>query len=113
MKKPKKKSQLFCLLGIFIVAFFSSITIFGDEGLLKLRSLYALKDEVQKETNDLYRANQKLAREVNHLKDPINSERLVREKLGYIKSNEYILILESENRPESQPTHSSSAPSST
>jgi len=101
MKKPKKKLRLFYLLGLFVVAFFAAITVFGDEGLLKLKSLYALQTQVQTDTHDLYLANQKLAREIAHLKDPVNSERLVREKLGYIKSNEYILILEAKS--ESQP----------
>ncbi len=101
MKKVKKKSRLFFFLGILVIGFFTTITIFGEEGLVKLKKLYALRDQVQKENQELYRSNQKLAREINHLKIPSNAERLVREKLGYIKSNEYILILDNKN--ESQP----------
>lgn len=101
MKKLKRKSKLFSILGIFVIIFFGAITIFGDEGLIKLRKLYSLRDQVQKENQELYLNNQKLARDINHLKDPINSERLVREKLGYLKANEYILILD--HKSESQP----------
>jgi len=102
MVKLKQKLKIFYLLGIIIIVFFASITIFGDEGLLKLRKLYTFKDQVQKENQELYLANQKLAREVNQLKESSNTERLIREKLGYIKSNEYILILG--NKSESQPS---------
>lgn len=113
MKKPKKKSQMFCFFGILIVIFFTFITIFGDEGLMKLRKLYTLKDQVQKDTNELYRTNQRIAREITHLKDPINSERLIREKLGYVKSNEYILILSNEDKTETRPSIDSTLPSNT
>jgi len=69
--------------------------------LIKLRKIYFLKDQVQKENQALYLTNQKITREINHLKEPTNSERLIREKLGYLKPNEYILILD--NPTESQP----------
>lgn len=104
MKKAKKKSGVFLLLGIFVILFFAGITIFGEEGLVKLRKLYSLREQVQKENQELYLQNQKLAREINLLKDPAHSERLIREKLGYLKSNEYILILD--NQSESQPSKS-------
>lgn len=103
----KKKLKMFYLLGICVIAFFTAITIFGDEGLLKLRKLYTLKDQVSQENQELYLHNQKLSREIKQLKENSHSEKLIREKLGYIKSNEFILILG--NTSESQPHTGSSS----
>ncbi|MBL7684645.1 MAG: septum formation initiator family protein [Deltaproteobacteria bacterium] len=104
-KKPKH--YYFFVFAFVILGFFAVLTIFGDEGLLKLKQLYTLKNQLKQENFELFQTNQKLLREATHLKDPIYAERLIREKLGYIKSREYILLL-----PEKLGAESQAAPAS-
>ncbi|MFO1519737.1 MAG: septum formation initiator family protein [bacterium] len=101
-KKPKHKRKFFILFAFVVVGFFAVLTIFGDEGLVKLRQLYALRDRIRQENQDLFQNNQKLLQETSLLKDPVFAERLIREKLGYVKSKEYILILDERAASESQ-----------
>ncbi len=110
MKKVKQKTKVFYLVALVIFTFFGLITFFGDDGLLKLRKLYALRNQVQKENQALYLNNQRLGREMNQLKEPFHTERLIREKLGYLKSGEYLLILENKNESQAAP-NSGSTPS--
>lgn len=105
----KRKTKLLYLLGLLVIGFFGVVTFFGDEGLLKLRKLYSLRNQVQVENQELFLTNQKLAHEIIHLKETAHTERLIREKLGYIKSGEYILILDNKN--ESQPGRTPGSPS--
>lgn len=113
MKKPPRqllvKSFPFIVLGLVVCFIF--LIVFGSEGLLKLKDLYRLKDQVQKENQELFKNNQKLKSENTLLKEPTYTEQLIREKLGYVKSNEKILILnENESQPFIQPAHAHHQP---
>lgn len=103
--KHRSRQRLFFLGGLIVLGFFAFVTVLGDEGLLKLRSLYQLRDRVKQENRDIFNTNRKLIREIALLKDPLNTQRLIREKLGYLKSHEYVLILnENSSSPSSQPS---------
>ncbi len=89
---------------ITVTIFFLILTIFGDEGLIKLRKLYALRDLVSQENRELFQDNQRLLEEAHRLRQPAFTERLIRDNLGYVKPNEYILILDEQKRkPQESP----------
>ncbi|MBF0491541.1 MAG: septum formation initiator family protein [Deltaproteobacteria bacterium] len=95
--------KLFCALGLVIVGAFVFLTLLGNEGLLRLRDLYRMKQKIQAENQLIFNTNQKLKEEVSLLKEQVFAERLVREKLGYVKPKEYILILDRAQIAETQP----------
>ena len=96
--------KLFCTLGLVIIGAFAFLTLLGDEGLLRLRDLYQMKQKIQAENQEIFNTNQKLKEEVSLLKEQVFAERLIRDKLGYVKPKEYILILDKPQAPESQPS---------
>lgn len=98
----KNNWKLFCSLGLAIVGAFAFLTLLGDEGLLRLRDLYKMKQKIQAENQVTFHINQKLKEEVSLLKEQVFAERLIREKLGYVKPKEYILILDRVQSPEPQ-----------
>jgi cell division protein FtsB len=104
-KRPKTKVRFFLLLALVVVGFFGLLTVFGDEGLLKLKSFYSLRDRIRRENQEIFNSNQKLIEQINLLKEPLYAERLIREKLGYVKAREYILILNENSGMESQPNY--------
>ncbi len=91
------------MLALAVILFFGFLTLFGDEGLLKLKRLYALRTQIRHENQDLFKANQKLLQEAQLLKQNVVAERMIREKLGYVKPNEYILLLDDPPVAESKP----------
>ncbi len=99
LPRQKQKRKIFLMLSLIILVFFSTITIFGDEGLLKLRKLYQLQEQIHKQNQELFTTNQTLSKSVTLLKDPVNTQRLIREKLGYLKKNEYVLFLDENSQP--------------
>ena len=112
-QKNKRSKNLFLILTLTIAGFFALLTLFGEEGLLKLKKLYALKSRIRTENQEIFLLNQKLQEEVRLLKEPVFAERLIREKLGYVKEREYILLLNdpvAESKPKS-PVQSLSNPS--
>ena len=92
-KRPKPKLKFFLFLALVVMGFFGLLTVFGDEGLLKLKNLYLLREQIQKENREIFNTNQKLIEQIHLLKEPLYAERLIREKLGYVKPREFILIL--------------------
>ncbi len=103
--RQKQKRKIFLMFSLIILVFFSTITIFGDEGLLKLRKLYQLQEQIHKQNQELFSTNQTLLKNVTLLKDPMSTQRLIREKLGYLKKNEFVLFLD-ETRQNSAETPS-------
>jgi cell division protein FtsB len=102
--RNRSKRKIFFLLALFVMGFFSLVTTLGDEGLLKLRNLYKLRDRVRHENQELFETNRKLIREATLLKEPSFTEQLIRKKLGYIKPREYVLILGENMNTESGPS---------
>ncbi len=90
----KTKRKLFGLISLGLLGFFTILTAFGDEGLLKLRKFYLLRNKIHAENQELFKTNQRLNQEINLLKEPLYTERLIREKLGYVKPKELVLILD-------------------
>jgi len=111
-QKKKRSTNLFIILTVTIVSFFALLTVFGEEGLLKLKNLYALKSKIRAENQEIFVLNQKLEEEIRLLKEPVFAERLIREKLGYVKEREFILLLNdpvAESKPKA-PEQSLSTP---
>ncbi len=95
----KTKRKVLGLISLGLVSFFIILTAFGDEGLLKLRKLYVLRNKIHTENQELFKTNQRLNQEINLLKEPLYTERLIREKLGYVKPKELVLILDAPSSP--------------
>jgi len=93
-KKEKISYRFFISVSSAILIFFFLITIFGEEGLLKLKHLYTLKRKIEAENIKLLEENLKLKDQLALLKTPQYNERMIREQLGYIKKNEWVLILD-------------------
>jgi len=104
VKRPKPKVKFFLASALVVMGFFGLLTVFGDEGLIKLKKLYNLRDRIRHENQEIFSNNQRLIEQIQLLKEPLYAERLIREKLGYVKSREYILILGEDQGPESRPS---------
>ena len=104
VKRPKPKMRFFLATALAVVGFFALLTIFGEEGLIRLKNLYSLRDRIRQENHQLFNANQKLIEQIHLLNEPLYAERLIREKLGYVKPREYILILGENSGNESRPS---------
>ncbi|MBM3252969.1 MAG: septum formation initiator family protein [Candidatus Omnitrophica bacterium] len=64
-------------------------------GLTKKHELIERKEFLERESKKLYDENKSLLKETDRLKrDPYYQEKVIREKLGYIKEGEIILRLE-------------------
>lgn len=77
--------------------FIGAITVFIIflPGLTKKHDLMEKRAFLEKESKRLYRENKELLNEIERLKrDPNYQEKMVREKLGYVKEGEMVLRLE-------------------
>lgn len=92
--KLKSSYASFLGLGGFIVFFFLILTVLGEGGLVKLKKLYAQRDQLRLENQAIFDHNQKLANEIHLLKQKTFSERLIREKLGYVKPQELVVLVD-------------------
>lgn len=81
-----KKLKWTCL-----ILFLTLLTLFGDQGLLRLIELKKMTRRLEKESLSLAHANRELAQEIERLKQPEYLDRLIREERGYIGEGEQLV----------------------
>jgi len=90
MKSLKRKIKLlFLSLIIFLVVY---LTIFGNNGILKIRQIEQETKRVQQASENLKTENEKLKKEINLLQqDDKYIEKIAREELGMVQPDEIIV----------------------
>jgi len=89
MKKLKEKIQFLLLIFfIFLIAYW---TIFGDNGILKLRKIEQESEKVKAASEKIKAENERLKKEIKLLQeDRKYVEKVAREELGMTRQNEII-----------------------
>jgi cell division protein FtsB len=98
VKDRKKSFEYWIVWLLFLALFFIFFTIFGQNGLLKIGDLKKARFILIKEVLALREENDALRKEINGLKeDPFFIEKVAREKLNLVKSNEVVYYFSSSN----------------
>jgi cell division protein FtsB len=89
MKKLKAKIQVLLLIFfIFLIAYW---TIFGDNGILKLRKIEQENEQVKAASEKIKTENERLKKEIKLLReDKKYVEKVAREDLGMTRKDEFI-----------------------
>ncbi len=90
--KTLRKSIL--LGAVLIVSLFGFFGLFGKNGLLDVMRLNALHKNLQRENEELERKQSELRQEILRLKDGQQLEFLARDRLGLLKSDEVLIVLD-------------------
>jgi cell division protein FtsL len=99
MKKLKEKVQFLLLIFfIFLIAYW---TIFGDNGILKLRKIEQENDKVKAASEKIKAENERLKKEIKLLQeDRKYVEKVAREELGMTRKDEIIFKKKQNNGKE-------------
>ena len=65
--------------------------LFSDQGFFKLRRLRATEKRLKQENIELANKNSEMQAEIARLKDPGYLEKFIRDKIGYVKTNELVI----------------------
>lgn len=76
---------------ILLTLFLASLTLFGDQGALRLWELMKISHTLEKQNRNLERQSRELTDQIGRLKEPEYLERLIREERGYIEEGETIV----------------------
>lgn len=80
---------------LFSLTFFA---VFGDQGLRKLHQTRSLEDRLEKQMLVLGHENERLVQELKRLGDLAYLEKIVRDEMGYLRSDEVVYYLEKRNQ---------------
>lgn len=99
------------LLGIPALAALGGwYTIFGDQGIITMRTLRAQLRGAQREEGQLRDRVQQLTTEQTRLKDPQYLEQVVRRELGYVRPGERIYLFTTPSEAPAAPSAPNSVP---
>jgi cell division protein FtsL len=88
MKKLKAKIQFLLLIFfIFLIAYW---TVFGDNGILKLRKVEQESEKVKAASEKIKTENERLKKEIKLLQEGKYVEKVAREELGMTSKDEII-----------------------
>jgi len=88
MKKLKAKVQFLLLIFfIFLIAYW---TVFGDNGILKLRKVEQESEKVKAASEKIKTENERLKKEIKLLQEGKYVEKVAREELGMTSKDEII-----------------------
>jgi len=74
-------------------AAFLALTLFGNQGLLRLIQLKKMEHALDQEGSALIRQNREMAEEVQRLSQTDYLERLIRQERGYVRDGEILVEL--------------------
>lgn len=92
----KIHNQFFYLLGVGIFFFFVILSIWGENGLLRLVEMNNIKKQAVSLNQKILQENLLLKQEIERLHDAKYLEQRVRSDLGLIKPNEKVFIIPEE-----------------
>ncbi len=69
------------------------LCLFGDQGFFKLQRLRAAEQRLKQENFEMADKNTKLQEEVVRLKDSHYLEKMIHERMGYVKPDEIVIEL--------------------
>ena len=99
LKQGRKIRSPVLTWGLVAAVALAGFAVFGDKGLLKLRTMHAMEDRLEGQISSLAQENGRLAHEIDALEDPKHLEHIVREELGYLRPDEVIFYINDEPTP--------------
>lgn len=104
-KKTKKqrpeRNQIFILVGLFILFMFTTYTIWGEDGLMRLWELKDVRNQIAEENKNVLLQNLSQIEEIQKLKESHYVEQVARSELGMIREDEVILVIAEDNNDDS------------
>lgn len=83
-------------MGLAGLVFFLFIGFFGEDGVLKLRQYYLIRDQIIADNHNLLQQNLLYLQEIQKLGDAKYIEQLARRELGYVKADEIVFVVPEE-----------------
>ena len=93
----KNENKIFYWIGIAIFVGFIFVTLWGENGILKLIQLNQTKSALKTENNRLLHQNFEFVQEIKRQKDLFYIEQKARSHLGMVRDNERVYIVKPEN----------------
>lgn len=89
----QKINPIGILLALYFLIF-AWFTVFGEMGLMEYHSLYTTRQEFEERINHTQMEIEKTREIRENIKNPRNMESIIRQELGYVKSNEVVFKLD-------------------
>lgn len=89
----KVQNQFFYTFGMLIFVLFFIMTLWGDNGILKLVELKRIRAGIAGENDEILRQNLLYAQEIERLKESGYVEQKARTDLGFVKENETVFVI--------------------
>lgn len=83
----------FYAMGVVVFCAFVFLTVWGDDGLMKLVTLRAQKQKLSQRNVELLQENLLYLEEIEKLQQPRYVEQIVRNELGLVKNGETVYII--------------------
>ncbi len=77
---------------------FALFAVFGNQGLLKLHNMQKTESRLEEMLQDLQRNNAELTHEIEKLQDKEYLESIVRQEMGFLRSDEVIYFVGKKER---------------
>ena len=98
LKRNLKKRSPILTWGTVAALALTGFAVLGDQGLLKLKSMDQMEEQLATQITDIDRENQRLAQSIEALNDRDTLEQVVRGELGFLRDDEVLFYL-GETRP--------------
>lgn len=97
MKKTGRDNQLlnagFYILGVVLFVGFFIVTVWGEDGLLRLMELRAMRDKMVKSNQHLLQSNFQAMEKILKLRQMGYVEQTARTEMGLIRSDEIVYVV--------------------
>ena len=90
----KLQNRLFVSLAFVVFLAFVYLTLWGENGLIRLVKLYHLKDRAIANNNAILRQSLSYLEEIRRLKQPHFIEQTTRNELGFVRPNEMVFVVD-------------------
>lgn len=94
----KMQNLIFLLLAVGVFLTFFYLTLWGENGLLRLVRLYRVKAKMIEANNSLLLQNLEYLQKIRHLKEVKYIEQTARTDLGFVRPNEVVYVFDAENQ---------------
>lgn len=89
----KIQHQLFPAFALAIFVAFFFLTVWGENGVLRLVELRRIKAGIESENTDILRENLLFVQQIDKLKDAPYVEQKARSSLGLVRDNETVFVI--------------------
>lgn len=94
------QNRLFLAGAVLICIFFAYLSLWADNGLLRMLELGRVKNKILTQNHDILEQNLSYVQEIKKLKELPYIEQKARNELGFVRPNEVVYIMNSTPRVE-------------